>query len=142
MAQFGMTEAELGMQEGELANVFKLQEKQIAEEKRLAKRAAIEDAVRRGIAQSSLYLQKDTEVTKAAADAISQLEGEYGTKKVGRKQEGSRARRIQSAKKTLKQQRDAAVAEAKTSSAKGKLDLESLLALIGTGISGTNFVGG
>ena len=136
-----MTEAELLQQQGQLGNVFKLQQDQIVREEQLAKRAAIEDAVRRGIARSTVYAQNVADVVGQSSKAKSQLAQEYGTKKTTGKQ-GSRARSIESAIKLLKSQKQTAEQEAKSSSAKGQLDLETLLALVGTGISGTNFLGG
>jgi hypothetical protein len=112
----------------------------ISEESQAAKRAAVEDAVRRGIGRSTIYTGNVEDVVEQEADAKAALAQEYGTSAVlGKGKEGARARQIQSALKLLVQQKQAAETQAKTASAKGQLDLESLLALIGTGISGTNF---
>ena len=141
-AQFGMTDAELKMQLGDLSNYFRQQDEVITEQKDQAKRAAIEDAVRRGIGRSSIYEGNVADVIEQAADAKAQLAQEYGTEAtVGKGRAGSRARQIQSALKLLVQQKQTAQTQAKTTSAKGQLDLESLLALIGTGIAGTDFAG-
>ena len=136
-AQYGAEYAQLAADMVGVGNQYRLQTQGIADQKKDARRAAIEDAVRRGIARSSIYEQNDSRVVKEAADAQAQVTGEFGTQDtVGA--EGSRARRIASAMKLLGQQKETAETQAETQSAAGQLDLESLLALIGTGVAGTS----
>lgn len=139
-AQFGMQNADLMRQQGGLGNIFKLQSSEIDRESEQMKRQTIEDAVRRGIGRSSIYAGNMADVIGQEKQARSTLAQEYGTQKTTGKA-GSRARALESAIKLLGQQRLTAEQQAKSQSAKGELDLETLLALVGTGISGTNFLG-
>lgn len=133
-AEYGFNLADLQAQQGDLSNYFKMALNDVQEQERVARRGAIEDAVRRGIAQSSIYAKNAADVIKEGADTRAELTQEYGG-------QGSRARQLQSAINLLAQQKQAAETEARTTSAQGELDLETLLALIGTGIQGTNFAG-
>ena len=137
-AQYGMQAGEMNLQQTQLGNTWRQQNADIVRQTDQMQRQTTEDAVRRGIGRSSIYAQNMGDVLGEEARAKSQLAQEFGTTKTTGKQ-GTRARQIESAMKLLGQQRAMAIQQAKSQSAKGELDLETLIALIGTGIAGTNF---
>jgi hypothetical protein len=139
-AQYGAKEAELLADLAGVGTQYRLRTQALAKQEEVARRAALEDSVRRGIARSSLAASAQNDITTEVTDTQAQIAGEFGTDDtVGAR--GTRAQSIQSALQLLLQQLQSAETQATSQSQAGEVDLESLLALIGTGINGSN-VGG